>query len=295
MDRCHTVRALRFRRKPASSRIFHPLTSMGAGRAASCVAAAALFAITLCGCGKPKADEMRYFLRSHETLVSAPEYRTAPPDVIQINCAQAPEVDGEVQVIRSDGKIGLRLLGEVKIAGMTTQEAANKLELLLTRYYVRPQVNVRVVGYRSKNIFVFGEVGNVGAYPYTGRDTLLSVLAQAQPTFLGWTTQVKVIHPSPDKGERHEVVIDVDDLMKRGDMHKNVLLQEGDIVYVPPTPLAWVGLRLREVLFPVSPVAQTIVAPAAVAASVDVYQDENNDNNNGNRRSRRAASIGGFP
>lgn len=249
-----------------------------------------------CGCGAPKADELRHFLRSHETVVSAPEYRTAPPDVIQINCAQAPEVDGEVQVIRSDGKISLRLLGEVKVAGLTPQETANRLETLLARYYVQPQVSVNVLGYRSKSVYVFGQVARAGAQPYTGRDSLIGALAEARPTYLGWTSQVKVIRPSPDKNTRHEITVNVDDLMERGDLHKNVLLQEGDIVFVPPTPLAWVGLRLREVLFPVTPVAQTMVAPASVAASADVYDDWNGDDGSGrNRRSRRAASIAGFP
>jgi len=233
--------------------------------------------VAAAGCG-PKVDQMRHFLRSHEHTVSGSEYRVCPPDVIQINSAQAPEIDGEVQVIRTDGKISLRLLGEVKVAGLTTQETANKLAVLLSRYYVRPQVSVRIVGFRSKHLYVFGQVANSGQVPYTGRDTLLDVLARAQPTFLGWTSQTRIIRPSHDDGTRHEVVVNVNEIVKKGDLERNVLLQEGDIVYVPATPLAWVGLRLREVLFPVAPVAGTIVAPAAVKGSLDVYEDEDDEN-----------------
>lgn len=234
------------------------------------------------GCG-PKVDDMRHFLRAHEHRVSGAEYRVAPPDVLEISSAQAPEIDGEVQSIRSDGKIGLRLLGEIKVAGLTTQEIANKLETLLSRYYVRPQVSVRVAYYRSKYVYVLGQVHTPGPYPYTGRDTLLHVLARAQPTYLAWTARIKVLRPSPEAGERHEIIVDTDRLTQEGDTAKNILLQEGDVVYVPPTPLAWAGLRLRELLFPVTPVAQTLIAPAAVKASYDVYDDWDND------QSRRGA------
>ncbi|MEE8170052.1 MAG: polysaccharide biosynthesis/export family protein, partial [Phycisphaerae bacterium] len=224
------------------------------------------------GCAD-SSQEMRHFLRAHEHVVSGVEYRLAPPDAIFVSSAQAPEIDGEIQVIRPDGKISMRLLGEVKVSGLSTQEIAHKLESLLTRYYVRPQVSVRVAAYRSKHVYVFGQVSRKGALPYTGRDTLLHVVARAQPTFLAWKARTKVIRPGPEAGSRHEVIVDLDKLLTEGDTEKNFLLQEGDIVYVPPTPLAWVGLRIRELLFPVAPVAQAIIAPAAVKSAVDVYED----------------------
>lgn len=255
---------------------------------------AALVAIVMLaatgGCGGPKQDDMQHFLRSHETLVSGVDYRVAPPDIVQISSPQALEVDGDIQLIRMDGKINLRLLGEVKIAGLTTPEIASKLETLLSRYYQRPQVNVRVVGYRSKHIFVTGEVTGGGALPYTGRDTLLEVLSQAQPTFSAWTGNVKVIRPSPDKSERHEVTVNVDKIMKEGDLKKNILLQEGDIVYVPPTPMAWVGNQFRQLLLPVAPATQTIITPKTFESSVDVYR---NSASNG-LSSVSPTSVGGF-
>jgi protein involved in polysaccharide export with SLBB domain len=247
-------------------------------------------AICAVGCNGPRIDEMRYFLRAHENTVSGVEYRLAPPDAILISSAQAPEVDGEVQTIRSDGKVSLRLLGEVKVAGLTTQEAADKLESLLARYYFKPAVNIRVAAHRSKYVYVFGQVQGVGAQAYSGRDTLLHVLSRAQPNFIAWLEQVKVVRPSPN-GDAREVVVDVKKLMRDGDTSRNILLQEGDIVYVPPTPLGWAGLRLREILFPVTPLARTITAPAGIKASADVYDDWNDDDSDGTT----AASVGLLP
>ncbi|MCK6457116.1 MAG: polysaccharide export protein [Phycisphaerae bacterium] len=225
------------------------------------IRAAALLPIgAAVGCG-PKPDQLSAFLRAYEQNVSASSYRVQPPDGLEISSPEALEIDGEYQVVRADGKITLRLLGEVKVAGLTPVEIADKLEQLLSRYYVNPNVMVRVSTANSKRYFVFGEVGGPGPYPYTGNDTLLKALALAQPTFLAWKSQVRVVRPSHDENERRELVVDVDEIIQHGKTQNNVLLQEGDVIYVPPTPLAWVGLRLRELLFPVPFVGNAVNSP----------------------------------
>ena len=70
-----------------------------------------------------------------------------------------------------------------------------------------------------------------------------------------------MIHPSHLEEERYVMTINSDDLMHNGDLERNVLLQEGDIIYVPPTPLAWVGLRLQELIGPVAPIGAALGIP----------------------------------
>ena len=53
-----------------------------------------------------------------------------------------------------------------------------------------------------------------------------------------------------------------------------VVLQEGDIVWVPPTPMAWVGHRVREILQPVGPAIQLYTTPAVIEDASEVYDDE---------------------
>ncbi len=64
-------------------------------------------------------------------------------------------------------------------------------------------------------------------------------------------------------------------------------LKEGDIVYVPPTPLAWAGLRLRELLFPFEPVMGAYNYTMNVKDAPDRwkygsygYYHDNDDNDN---------------
>ena len=238
--------------------------------------AAAFSFITLtCGACGPSEKEIKAFVHEWETSVSAADYQVQPPDSLEISSSNAPEIDGEVQTVRQDGKITLRLLGEVKVAGMTPVEIARKLESLLRRFYIEPQVSVRVSSAGSKRYYVFGQVTREGPFQYTGRDTLVGALALANPKFTAAKEMIKVIRPSHEEDKRQVLTINAYRMLEEGKMEQNVLLQEGDIIYVPPTVLGWIGLRLQEVLFPLQPVAQTYATPATTIAATRVYEEEN--------------------
>jgi protein involved in polysaccharide export with SLBB domain len=220
------------------------------------------------GCG-PSDREIDSFVRSWETSVSAADYQVQPPDEVEISSAQAKEIDGEVQAVRQDGKITLRLLGDVKVAGMTPIEISRKLESLLHRYYIDPQVNVRLKEANSKQYYVFGQVEREGPFPCTGRDTLLSALALAQPNFIALKSHVKVVRPNHDREKRHVMTVDAERIIKKGKLEDNVFLQEGDIVYVPPTPLGWLGLKLSALFYPVQQTPVYGYVPGQLASHSD--------------------------
>lgn len=222
------------------------------------------------GCGERDIN-MSAFVHDHEAQVSASDYRVQPPDTIEISAAAAPEIDGEVQKIRQDGKISLRLIGEVEVAGMTPVEISRKLESHLAAYYRDPKVSVRLGNALSKKYYVFGQVGGRGAYQYTGRDTVLTAIAAAKPSPIACLDLVRIIRPSHDKTKRVEMTVDCNRMLKKGELEQNVYLQEGDIVYVPPTVLGWIGLRFGELLFPVQPAAQTIALPPQSRDSIAQY------------------------
>lgn len=214
------------------------------------------------------------FLRAHEADAATGTYVVRPPDVLTVHAPKAPEIDGTTQLVRADGKVVLRLLGEVEVAGLPTEEIAEKLKAQLSRYYVDPEVVVEVRGYNSQFYYVFGEVDSPGPKRFTGRDTLLMALAQAKPTYLAWRSQIRVTRPAADRTESRTIVVDLDRMLRTGDVSMNVLLQEGDIVEVPPTPLAWVGHRVRELLYPIEPALRAYNAPAQALHSSNVYEDE---------------------
>lgn len=235
-------------------------------------AASTVALLVLTGCAS-RYDDLKVFVQQHEQDVAVSEYVIEPPDSLAIESPTCPELQNQQQTVGPDGKITLPLLGEVKVADLTPREVSARLKELLAVYYHDPEVTVRVLDHASKKIFVFGEAGSVGALPFTGRDTVLDVLAQCRMGRYAWGARVKIIRPGPSEQERHEIIVDVDRMMQTGDTRGNVLLQEGDILYVPPTPLAWAGMRIQDVLFPFQSAAQAYSMPAAFMGTTDYYRD----------------------
>lgn len=231
------------------------------------------------GCA-PKNEDMLHFLREHKHKVSAIEYRIGIPDTIAIHAPHAREISGMGQRLQPDGKIHLQLLGDVKVVGMTAKEIAGKLEVLLGRYYLAPKVSVNVAGYNSKKYYVFGQAGGRGVRPYTGRDTLLDAVLGSGVGQGSWTSRVQVIRPSHGETPVRRLRVNVDKMIKKGDWSKNILLEPDDIVYIPPTPVAWLGQQINLLLSPLTPVARAYVAPAQISAYSNVYSGDNRGQGN---------------
>lgn len=229
----------------------------------------------LAGCASSSHGDLVAFLRAHEDAVGTAQYTVMPPDAITVHSPVAPEIDGTTVRLRPDGKIVLRLLGEVDVAGLTTEQVADKLQRQLARYYVDPEVVVDVAAFNSQFYYVFGEgVGSAGRRAYTGRVTLLGALADAGLNSLAWRSQIRVVRPSADEENRKTIIVDLDHMVRSGEVEQNFLLQPGDIIEVPPTPLAWVGLRVRELLYPVGPVVNAYAAPMRPVDATHTYEDE---------------------
>jgi len=230
----------------------------------------------VCGCA-PKNPDMLHFLPEREHSVSAIEYRVGIPDAVSISAPRIIEIDGETERIRPDGKIGLKLLGDVKVVGMTAKEIAAKLEVLLGKYYVEPKVSIRVAAYGSKKFYVYGEGIGGGTRPYTGRDTLLDVVMPAVTNFLAWTNRVQVIRPAHGDTPVRVITVDVKKMVETGDWSQNILLEPNDVVWVPPTIPAKFAQVIREVFFPVGPAVQAYAAPAAFKALDRVYNGDDDN------------------
>ncbi|GAB4192871.1 MAG: polysaccharide biosynthesis/export family protein [Phycisphaeraceae bacterium] len=224
---------------------------------------AVMLVVACGGCTKTYTDYSA-FINEPRPLVTATEYRMAPPDTIQIYSKRVREIHRHTESISPDGKITLPLLGRVFVAGKTTEEVEKELQLLAQEYYEDADVSVRVVEYASKKIFVFGEVSRPGPYAYNGANTVLDTMAKAQPTRLADPSKIVVLRPNADGELIRKMTVDLDKMVKEGDTLLNAVMEEGDIIYVPPTPLASVALGFQQLLLPFQPIASTIAGPATI-------------------------------
>jgi len=238
-----------------------------------------VFSLPAWGCATTTHEDWSAFLKAHEHSISTIEARVSPGDVLVIDSSQALEIDGIIRKVQPDGKVALDLVGEVQVVDLTAREIAAKLDRLLSPYYTDPGVRVEVTSQPGRVFYVLGQVGTPGPYPYTGRNSLLHTLAVAQPNHIAWQSRVRIIRPNADEKHRREVEVDIDKMVRTGDVRQNILLEPGDMVYVPPTPLGWIGLRIRELLYPVAPAVRAYQAPDDFLETQDRYDDRRADRN----------------
>lgn len=221
-----------------------------------------LLAISLTGCFSSRPEDIEAFLKPHEIEVIAKNYVLHPPDEIEVLCSKVPEIHLQRQQIRPDGKVSFEALGEIEAAGKTPGQVADVLQQKVSQLYTLAgdnPIDVRVVVYRSKTYYVLGEVSFPGPKITTGRDTALRALAEAKPTVLAWKDRIQVIRPSGDSSAEPKIFeLNFNRMMAHGDMSKNVLLQEGDIIYVPPTVLAAIGQTIEEFVRPIGSAFSTV-------------------------------------
>ena len=210
----------------------------------------------LTGCFSSHPKDIEAFLKPHEAQVTADKYILQPPDEIEVHCTRVPELHLQRQRIRPDGKISFEGIGEFMAAGKTPQELGDEMQKHMSALYTlvgdRP-IEVRLMAYQSKVYYVLGQVNSPGPKVYSGRDSVLTAIAAAQPNPMAWLDRIQVIRPSADKSVKPKIFeVDFDKMSAHGDATKNVLLQEGDVIYVPPTVLAAIAMKIEEFIRPIA-------------------------------------------
>jgi polysaccharide export outer membrane protein len=212
--------------------------------------------ISLTGCFSSNPKDIEAFLMPNKVDVTAESYILQPPDDVEIFCSMVPEIDKQRQRIRPDGKISFEALGEIEAAGRTPAQLANILrDKVLELYKLESDnpIDIRIATYQSKVYYVLGQVLSPGPKIYTGRDTALTAIAHARLNPMAWKERIQVIRPSKDKKVKPKIFeVDFERMVIHGDTSKDVLLQEGDIIFVPPTVLGVVALKIEEFVRPLA-------------------------------------------
>ncbi len=132
--------------------------------------------------------------------------------------------------VSSTGYIQFPYTGLLKVAGLTELQARNLIVNSSGKYIQDPQITVRVLGYRSKRVYVEGEVKTPGTVAINDISmTLLEAINRAGgvlPT--GDRSSVYVIR------EGKKTRVNLPALIDRGQDLNQVMLKSGDIVRVTP-------------------------------------------------------------
>jgi polysaccharide biosynthesis/export protein len=182
-------------------------------------------------------------------------------DFLEVSEFHTPELHSSVRVA-ADGTVALPLVGQVRLEGLTEQQASGAIEKVLVNagMLLHPQVSVLVTNAVGQDVSVMGEVARPGVYPYTVHHRLLDLIAAASGLSPNAGRLVSVFHRQ-DEHTGHAVVLDPSGTDAKVD--HNPELEPGDTVLVSRAGLAYViGDVIRPGGFAVDPVQGLTVVQA---------------------------------
>lgn len=181
------------------------------------------------------------------------EYRIGARDLLEIEVYELEEPNKSKQLkvrVAQDGQIVVPLLGPVTAAGRTAGELQADLVVALAKdFLVNPNVTVAIAEHQARRITVLGAVQQPGTFHLKDNSTtLVDVLALAggpndkagSVVYVARAASpgdvVGVANASAGDGEAPTprlLKIDLLDLVERGDLRANCVLEDGDVVHVP--------------------------------------------------------------
>jgi polysaccharide biosynthesis/export protein len=158
-------------------------------------------------------------------------FTIGPEDVIGVLVWREAEVSGDVTV-RTDGMITLPLIRDVKAAGLTPNELADKIQASLREFITDASVTVVVRQMNSRRVFITGEVARPGAYPLVSSMTVMQLIAIAGGlTEFAEANSISVIRA--EGATRTTFQFPYKDVARGKKVFNNIQLKPGDTVVVP--------------------------------------------------------------
>jgi protein involved in polysaccharide export with SLBB domain len=151
------------------------------------------------------------------------KYHIVANDQIAISVRNHPDLSLR-EAVRSDGKIGYPVLGDIQVAGLTIEQVREKVARGLAAYLRNPDVTAVIELYHHDSVFVVGDVRANGAYPFDKGMTALEAIALAG----GPDDRADLQHVHLERN--HHIIATLDLTDNSGPA---VTLQPGDMLVLP--------------------------------------------------------------
>lgn len=178
----------------------------------------------------------------------AAPYGIEPGDILSITVWDHPELAGSVAgnamavaggdpnvattpgafTVDHDGMLEFPYAGNMKVAGLTEEQARKLLISRLAKYINKPKVTLRVQQYRSKRIYVDGQVKTPGLQAINDIPMTLVEAINRAGGFLPTADQSQIALTRGESTYR----INLPDLVQKGVNPASIMLRNGDVVRV---------------------------------------------------------------
>lgn len=170
----------------------------------------------------------RYPFLSPAEQAMDPSYVIGPDDEILLRIWGKVTGDYSLKVDR-EGYIHVPGVGDIQVAGVRYGGLKAHLSKEIGKYFSGFDLSARVGSLRSIRVFVVGKVVQPGTYEVSALSTMIHALGAAQgPSKTGSMRDIKLI-----RAGKVVARLDLYDFLLRGDRTKDMVLQDGDVVFVP--------------------------------------------------------------
>jgi polysaccharide biosynthesis/export protein len=195
---------------------------------------------------KEAAEQPKSIPADVEKLFAKPTpYEIGPGDILTVVVWDHPELNlpasggggdgpsGASSVapgytVDNDGFIQYAYIGPMKVAGLSEMGVRDELAQKLAKYVRQPQVTVRIQTYRSKRVYLDGEVKTPGVEVLNDRPMTLPEAINRAGGFTSNADRSQVAVTREDS----TVVVDMPEMIRKGFNPDRIILRDGDLVRV---------------------------------------------------------------
>lgn len=159
-------------------------------------------------------------------------YRLNPGDVISISYRYTPEFNQTV-AIQPDGFVTLEIVGELKIGGLTVEEARKEILENAAKRLKDPEINLLLKEFQKPYFVVSGEVVQPGKFEMNQNITALQAVLLAGGFKDSAKTSQILVYRKINSDTAEVKLLNLKNVKKTSDLENDFELHSGDMILVP--------------------------------------------------------------
>jgi polysaccharide export outer membrane protein len=172
-----------------------------------------------------------------QTLQQRPRYTLHPGDTVDLTLRFTPEYNQSLTV-QPDGFINVNLIGDVKVSGLTLDQAHDMIVQKLSVPLNKPELNLVLKEFQRPYVVVGGDVQTPGKIELRQDMTAMQAILLAGG-FKATARDTRIVvfrHIDSNNGEVK--ILNLHRIEDRKDLERDMALQAGDMILVPQNRIA---------------------------------------------------------
>ncbi|MGA2697294.1 MAG: polysaccharide biosynthesis/export family protein [Terriglobales bacterium] len=160
-------------------------------------------------------------------------YRLQPSDTIDVVFEYTPEYNQTV-TLQPDGYVTLRNVGDVNLHDLTVTQATDVIVQAYSKILSKPKVSIGLKDFQKPYFIADGQVRSPGKYELRGDTTVIQAIAMAGGTQSQYAKHSQVVlYRRVNNTWAEARLLNVKEMQAKHDLSEDVLLQPGDLIFVP--------------------------------------------------------------